>query len=452
MKAKYIPTTSNKEQGVEPEVLAACLARYSRSNEGIEKIMSESYGKSPDAIFKFIDYGHASIGGLTGGIAIAIDGVSMLLAYKFFEFAQMADGQESSTRYIAYSTEALPKIEEIGIPQELSKLWNTTVKQGFELYNISKDRLEEKIANNPELANLPEKALKQPKVKERMLKNYALDRTRYFLPFACKTSLVIVASARIWADILKLIESLQWKEAIQASKLIREELSKVSPNLIRHSYSDEASINLVLSNLESGQITAVTSENDITTSKDCECRVEVFDTYPIFNKINFSISDAFNGKVNRYSHLGSLIKRQTVQTEWSAVSIAELRDLNRHRTGYRFSDFLPKGFYIPEETIEILGVDGQELLKEFLENYKFLIQILSQKFQTGLFAYGFFLGTQVAFEHTQQADKFIYETELRTGMGAHFKYAEHLRQSAELYFVQVPLARNFITIGDNEPE
>ena len=237
MKATFIPVSL--PDGIEPEKLAACLARYSRSKDGIEKILSESKDKSPDAIFKFIDYGHASIGGLTGGIAIAIDAVSMLLAYKLFEFAQMADGQESSTRYIEFSMDGLPKYEDLGLPPTIKDLWTTTMSQGFELYHIAKNKLEAVVKNNPESARIPAEVT--GKVKERMLKNYALDRSRYFLPFACKTGIAIVATARIWADIIKSIDSLDWKEADDLVDQLRDELTKVAPNLIRHSHADQAS-------------------------------------------------------------------------------------------------------------------------------------------------------------------------------------------------------------------
>jgi len=52
---------------VTPELLASVLARYSRSNEGIGAILSKVDLANPDAsidrILKFVDYGHASIGG-----------------------------------------------------------------------------------------------------------------------------------------------------------------------------------------------------------------------------------------------------------------------------------------------------------------------------------------------------------------------------------------------------
>ena len=109
---------------VTPELLASVLARYSRSNQGIATILSKVDLANPDAsidrILNFVDYGHASIGGLTGGLAIALDDVSMWLAYKVFEIATMADGQESSTRYITMEATNLPTAAELGIPEDLA--------------------------------------------------------------------------------------------------------------------------------------------------------------------------------------------------------------------------------------------------------------------------------------------------------------------------------------------
>jgi hypothetical protein len=60
---------------------------------------------------------------LTGGLAVALDGISMWLAYKLFEIAQMADGQESSTRYITMDASAVPSAEELGMPADLADRW-----------------------------------------------------------------------------------------------------------------------------------------------------------------------------------------------------------------------------------------------------------------------------------------------------------------------------------------
>ena len=131
---------------VTPELLASVLARYSRSNEGIAAILEKVDVANPDAsidrILKFVDYGHASIGGLTGGLAIALDDVSMWLAYKVFEIAQMADGQESSTRYITMQPTSLPEPAELGIPEDLASRWKAVMSRAFASYNAEYARLD----------------------------------------------------------------------------------------------------------------------------------------------------------------------------------------------------------------------------------------------------------------------------------------------------------------------
>src|SRR5476651_2152379 len=116
------PPAAAGQPKVTPELLASVLARYSRSNEGLEAILGKVDIENPDAsidrILKFVDYGHASIGGLTGGLAVALDGISMWLAYKIFEIAQMAGGQESSTRYITMDAANISSAEELGIPAD----------------------------------------------------------------------------------------------------------------------------------------------------------------------------------------------------------------------------------------------------------------------------------------------------------------------------------------------
>jgi len=62
------------------------------------------------------------------------------------------------------------------------------------------------------------------------------------------------------------------------------------------------------------------------------------------------------------------------------------------------------------------------------------------------------LGAQTPFEHSTHGDKFVYEAELRTGMGAHYRYAEHLSAALREYFKQVPEAKAWVVEGTAEPE
>jgi len=453
MNAKYIaltPPSKHTGNTAAPEVLAACLAKYSRSMSGIDEILDSidhsNTEKAVDAIFKFVDYGHASIGGLTGGIPIAIDGISMLLALKLFEFGQMADGQESSTRYITLTKEGLPSAENLGIPLSLVGQWEEVCELGFSLYS----KVYEDLNNNvtEEKARIP--AGTSEKVAQRMLKNYALDRARYFLPLATKTNIALVATARIWAEIIRSIDSLQTEEAKELAIQLRDCLKIAAPNLIRHSYPNAASLQRT-QDLNAEVSTAILLHGVPNRPIKDKLELEIEDTKSSFFKEQ-PYSEATAGKVNRYCQVGPRIKRQFVRVAWNNIAMAELRDLNRHRTGYRYTDYVPKGFYLPAEALQSilkLGLDGQ--LQRFLSAYSALISEFASK-NTALVPYAFFLGTQVAFEHSTQADKFIYEVELRTGTGAHFRYAEHLSAAVAAYIKLVPEAARHINIGTAEPE
>ncbi|MBV9671733.1 MAG: hypothetical protein JO076_02775, partial [Verrucomicrobia bacterium] len=126
--------------------------------------------------------------------------------------------------------------------------------------------------------------------------------------------------------------------------------------------------------------------------------------------------------------------------------IAEVRDLNRHRSGYRFTPLNPVGFYVPPES-------SHPELRPLLERHSALItKLAEQEPANGSHYYAYLLGEQVPFEHSTHADKFIYEVELRTGLGAHFRYAEHLSFAYKEFLKLVPEAERYIQIGSAEPE
>jgi hypothetical protein len=68
------------------------------------------------------------------------------------------------------------------------------------------------------------------------------------------------------------------------------------------------------------------------------------------------------------------------------------------------------------------------------------------------YIYWSLLGAQYPFEHITTADKFLYEAELRTGLGAHFRYAKHLRDVLALWYEQFPQTKGLVLEGSAEPE
>ncbi|MBS0663324.1 MAG: FAD-dependent thymidylate synthase [Verrucomicrobia bacterium] len=438
------PPTAADLPKVTPELLASVLARYSRSNEGLAAILAKVDVNHPDAsidrILKFVDYGHASIGGLTGGLAIALDGVSMWLAYKIFEIATMADGQESSTRYIAMDATNLPAPEEIGVPDDLAGRWRDVMAAAFAAYNAEYLRLDLLATARPELVRVPAGA--NPAVVTRLRKNYALDRARYFVPFATRTNVGLVQSSRMWAMTVKHLDSLPQPEARAAAGLIRAELLKMSPRLLSHSqaersYEEQAKQELAASlKLGLERLSAEPLDDEVWVKVDR-------DTPPWLPELQ-PISEALRYRANRYGHQGLATRRARVTFAWNNLALAELRDLNRHRTGHRYSPLVQGGFYLPPE---IKHADHAVLLKEQLELTRTLLQRGSPAY-----LYSLLLGAQTPFEHSTQVDKFVYEAELRTGMGAHFRYAEHLSAALREFFHQMPAARAWVVEGTAEPE
>ena len=441
------PKTDEKLREVTPELLASSLAKYSRSNKGIDSILDSIDWDDPDAsvdrIFKFVDYGHASIGGMTGGIPITIDDCSMFLAYKIFEISSLVDGQESSTRYIKMDPESLVDPEDIGIPEKHRAEWKRLMTKAFEHYNHYYEKLDKVAQETPEVMKIPSDT--PEKVANRIRKNYALDRARYYIPMATKTSAAYVMTARVWAEVIKQLESIPSKECYDAAQKIRVEVAKVAPRLMKHAYADDASV-FHARRLATLAVTSVAYRGFPTDNLEDRTWVKVDDDFPSF--IHEDKDSHFAQKDNRYSTVGTKIRRTSVRFAFNNIALPELRDLNRHRTGTRYTDFVPVGFYLPPE---IENDRPQEFFDEWTE---FMIQSCQSQdaYENVTVMYSYLLGTQVAFEHTTQLDKFIYEIELRTGLGAHFRYAEHLENAADILIQQRPEYERFIDIGIAEPE
>ncbi len=438
------PPTAADCPKVTPELLASVLARYSRSNEGLAAILAKVDLSNPDAsidrILKFVDYGHASIGGLTGGLAVALDDVSMWLAYKIFEIAQMADGQESSTRYITMDATNVPSAEELGIPADLAPQWRDVLARSFAAYHTEYSRLDALAVAEPQRVRLPADA--KPAVATRLRKNYALDRARYFIPLATRTNLGLVQSSRMWATTVKHLDSLPHPEAKAAAKLIRDELLKQSPRLMRHSgaeksYEEQARQELAAS-------IALGRERLSSAPLADEVWVHVERAAPPWLPSSQPVAEALRHRANRYGQQGLATRRMRVAFAWNNMALAELRDLNRHRTGSRYTPLIQAGFYLPPE---IDRAAHAPLLADQLALTRALLERGSPAY-----VYSLLLGAQTPFEHSTHADKFIYEAELRTGMGAHYRYAEHLSAALKAFLTQVPEARDWVVEGTAEPE
>lgn len=462
------PSTASDAMGrpsLTPELLAATGARYSRNNEGLEAIISKINPANPDAsvdsIFRMVDYGHQSILDMVP-VAMFIDDISIWLAYYIWSVCPTAGGQESSTRYIKISPDSVISPEILGIPPEQIRAWDKFINQAFESYDAALNFWEAIAKKNPEVTKIPASLLaensesSQKKV-SRMLRNYAFDRARYFLPIAASTNMMLSMSARGWVQLCQYLLSSPLKEPNLLGEKIKQELSLSTSRMLKHAVEKPSIVQGLqqeFKDLVKKAALLPFPDPSGSIAAPCKAFLEVIATSDIQED---HIVESLQFHDNRYSWVGNSLQRLSVRFGWSAIAFAEIRDLNRHRTGTKYCPLVPQGFYSALDQIP-------EDLKEYSSNQK-LLQNLSAIGAQSLsithnlllnhdytYIYWLLLGTQFPFEHLTTGDKFIYEAELRTGTGAHYRYAKHLHDVLDLWFQKYPASKSFVLEGSSEPE
>ena len=465
------PTEASQQAGrpaLTPELLAASGARYSRNNEGLdailEKIDPNNLDKSVDSIFRMIDYGHQSIADMVP-VAMFIDGISIWLAYYLWTLCPTAGGQESSTRYIKLSVDELIPPDDLGIPVSHQAQWQEAMQDCFDAYQSALEFWEGIAAKQPGVARIPNALLNDPSDKAvkqvaRMKRNYGFDRARYFLPVAAATNVMLIMSARGWVQLCQYLLSHPLPEPRQVGKAIQKELELCAPRMTRHATAKPSFVQGLQWEFEQLQQQAQQSyssylKSDAVTS-ECPATASIEVMLPK-GVTEQELKSALQFHDNRYAWVGQQLRRAIVRFQWQAVALGEIRDLNRHRTGTKTCPLQPLGFYcaldqIPEYVAE------RTALCAYLQELSQLGQKASarglESLQAGepSYIYQTILGTQYEFEHVTTADKFIYEAELRTGTGAHYRYAKHLHDSIDILALNYPLLATTIQLGHSEPE
>jgi thymidylate synthase ThyX len=452
------PTPASDAAGrpsLTPELLAASGARYSRNNEGLQAILSkidpENLDKSVDSIFRMVDYGHQSIADMAP-VSMFLDGLSQWLAYYVWTLCPTAGGQESSTRYIRLAADNVIAPDELGIPENLHDEWRALNEDAFAAYEKAVEVWEGIAARDPDVARIPKSLLddsseKAAKASARMRRNYGFDRARNFLPVGVSTNVMLVMSARAWVTLCQHLLSHPLREAVSLGEAIRLELELAAPRLLKHAVGKD-SMRAGISD-EAEQVRALATRVEEIKEAPSHPILEVF---PPSGAGDFSGDLKFHD--NRYAWMGAQLRRTAVRFGWGAVGLAEIRDLNRHRTGTKWCPLVPQGFYAALEQCPEHETSARETLLELELSGRRFSQRALQLLQAGedSYVYWLLLGTQLPFEHTTTADKFIYEAELRTGTGAHFRYAEHLREVLALWYEKYPATRGLVLEGSAEPE
>src|SRR5262244_1900435 len=126
--------------GVEPEIQAYAMAKYSRSalsmKESLREITSQKAEKFLNTFY--FQYGHRSIADLAH-IALAIERLSILAAIVIAD-EQRWDGQERSTRYQDFLKSGYYK-PDFGGDENGSDLYRRTIAELFSAYESVSERV-----------------------------------------------------------------------------------------------------------------------------------------------------------------------------------------------------------------------------------------------------------------------------------------------------------------------
>jgi thymidylate synthase ThyX len=176
--------------GVEPEIQAYAMARYSRSALSMKESLREISTQKAEKFLNtfYFQYGHRSIADLAH-IALAVERLSILAAIELAD-EQRWDGQERSTRYQNFQKSGY-YTPEFGADDEARQLYRDTLDGLFTEYQaLSAHMTEYLISITPKPGDMKQDGY------ERTLKARAFDITRYLLPLATNTSLGEIVNAR----------------------------------------------------------------------------------------------------------------------------------------------------------------------------------------------------------------------------------------------------------------
>jgi thymidylate synthase ThyX len=218
--------------GVEPEIQAYAMAKYSRSSLSMKESLREMNTQKAEKFLNtfYFQYGHRSIADLAH-IALAVERLSILAAIELAD-EQRWDGQERSTRYQDFKKSGY-YIPDFGADDEARKLYCETLDFLFAEYEaLSAHMTQHLISITPKPADMKQEAY------ERTLKARAFDITRYLLPLATNTSLGEIVNARTLETQIAHLLSHTHTEVRQLGKSLKNAAASAAYNVNAESWRD----------------------------------------------------------------------------------------------------------------------------------------------------------------------------------------------------------------------
>ena len=221
--------------GVEPEIQAYAMAKYSRSALSMKESLREISQQKAEKFLNtfYFQYGHRSIADLAH-IALAIERLSILAAIAVAD-EQRWDGQERSTRYQDFKKSGyyVPDFSDARVaagdspaPVSAKDFYRQTMDSLFAEYETLSDRMFLYLASiTPKPDEMKQDAY------ERTLRARAFDISRYLLPLAANTSLGEIVNARTLESQVSHLLSHTHKEIRQLGELLKRAATSPAYNV-----------------------------------------------------------------------------------------------------------------------------------------------------------------------------------------------------------------------------
>ncbi len=201
--------------GVDPEVQAYAMAKYSRSALSMKESLKEISEQKAEQFLNtfYFQYGHRSIADLAH-IAFAVERLSILAAIVLVD-EQRWDGQERSTRYQNFKKSGY-YVPDFGGDAAAREQYTTAADFLFAEYEFfTQAMLRYYTGVVPRPAEMEEDAY------TRTLRARAFDNSRYLLPLATNTSLGQIVNARTLETQIARLLSSRYLEVRRLGELLK---------------------------------------------------------------------------------------------------------------------------------------------------------------------------------------------------------------------------------------
>jgi thymidylate synthase ThyX len=211
--------------GVDPEVQAYAMAKYSRSALSMKESLKEISEQRAEQFLNtfYFQYGHRSIADLAH-LAFAVEKLSILAAIVLVD-EQRWDGQERSTRYQNFKKSGY-YVPDFGNDERLKAAYCAVMDFLFAEYEVfSQEMLRYYTAHVARPADMPEEAY------TRTLRARAFDNSRYLLPLGTNTSLGQIVNARTLESQIARLLSSPYPEVCRLGELFKQAAREPSFNV-----------------------------------------------------------------------------------------------------------------------------------------------------------------------------------------------------------------------------